>query len=133
MKTDAHHLVPGTEFINLESGVKPDIHESVLINGVIDCSAKVTIERDVFSAHDIMILTNAHDVNQFGEDRRRSSIKGEVYIKEGAWLGTRCIILSGVTIGKHSVVAAGAVVACDVPDYEVWGCVPARFIKAIPH
>ena len=37
-------------------------------------------------------------------------------------------ILKGVTIGKGSVIAAGAVINKDVPPYEIWGGVPARCI-----
>jgi acetyltransferase-like isoleucine patch superfamily enzyme len=133
MKTDAHHLVPGIEFINLETGVEPEIADNVIFNGVIDCSAKVIIERDVFTGHMCWILTNQHDPSKFGEDRRMSSIKKPVTIKEGAWLCTNSMILGGVTIGKHSVVAAGAVVTKDVPDYTMVAGVPAKKIKEMPH
>ena len=37
----------------------------------------------------------------------------------------------GVTVGEGSVVAAGAVVVNDIPDNELWGGVPARYIKAL--
>lgn len=123
----------GARFINYENGVKPNIAPGVGIDGVIDCSEKVIIEKDAFSGHDIMILTNQHDYMQFGEARKLSSIKGQVHIKEGAWLCSRCIILRGVTIGRHSVVGAGSVVTKDVPDYELWAGNPCKFIKVIPH
>ncbi len=42
-------------------------------------------------------------------------------------------ILPGVSIGKGCVIAAGAVVISDVPDNEMWGGVPARFIKNYPY
>ena len=123
----------GAHFINYEFGVKPDIAPGVGISGLIDCSEKVTIEKDVFSGHDIMILTNQHDYTKFGKERKLSFIKGPVTIKEGAWLCSRCIILQGVTVGKHAVVMAGAVVHNDVPDYVVVGGVPAKVIKFISH
>ena len=44
-------------------------------------------------------------------------------------LGFGCQILSGVKIGKHCVVAAGAVVTKDVPDYSVVGGNPAKLLK----
>ena len=119
----------GAHFINYEYGVKPDIAEGVGISGLIDCSDKVTIESGAFSGHDIMILTNEHDITKFGEERKRSSIKGPVHIKEGVWLASRCIILPGVTIGKHSVVGAGSVVTKDIPNYQLWAGNPAKYIK----
>ena len=42
-----------------------------------------------------------------------------------------CTICPGVTIGKSAVVAAGAVVTKDVPDYAVVGGVPAKVIKML--
>jgi acetyltransferase-like isoleucine patch superfamily enzyme len=129
MITNAKHLTPGIEFINLESGVKPEIADNVIFNGVIDCSEKVIIEKDVFTGHMCWILTNQHDPNQFGEDRKKSAIKKPVTIKEGAWLATGCIILGGVTIGKNAVVGAGAVVNKDVPDFALAVGVPAKIVK----
>jgi len=54
-----------------------------------------------------------------------------VHIKEGAWIGARAVILPGVTIGKCSVIAAGAVVTKDVEPYTVVGGVPAKIIKKL--
>lgn len=131
MISGAHHLVSGIEFINRESGVEPEIADNVIFNGVIDCSDKVVIEKDVFTGHFVYILTNAHDPYKFGEERRTSSIKKPVTIKEGAWLATNCIILGGVTIGEHAVVAAGSVVTKDVPAYTMVAGVPAKVIKKL--
>lgn len=121
----------GARFINYEFGVKPDIAEGVGIDGLIDCIDKVTIEKDAFSGHDVMILTGSHDYTLFGNARKVSTKKAPVTIKEGAWLCSRCIILQGVTIGKNSVITAGSVVRHNVPDYEMWGGVPAVFIKSL--
>ena len=49
--------------------------------------------------------------------------------KANAWLGMNVTICPGVTIGEYAVVAAGAVVTKDVPDYAVVGGVPAKVIK----
>ena len=52
-----------------------------------------------------------------------------ITIKDDVWIGTRATILDGVTIGKGSVVAAGAVVTKDVPAMTVVAGVPARQIS----
>lgn len=53
---------------------------------------------------------------------------GKVDIKDNVFVGMGVIILPGVTIGSNSVVAAGAVVAQDVPEGAVVGGVPAKVI-----
>lgn len=121
-------------FTSRETGVEPDIHPSVTsLDAMIDCIHKVTIEADVFSGHDVMILTGSHDPTAFGPARKVTAGGGPVHIKEGAWLCTRSIIVGPVTIGAHAVVAAGAVVVDDVPDYALVAGVPARVVKVYPH
>lgn len=58
-------------------------------------------------------------------------ISKPVTIEDHVFVGARCIILKGVTIGEKSIVAAGSVVTKDIPKGEVWGGNPARFIKRI--
>ncbi len=54
-----------------------------------------------------------------------------VVIDDDVWIGANAVILPGVTIGKHCVVAAGAVVTKDVPDNCLVGGVPAKILKKI--
>jgi len=50
-------------------------------------------------------------------------------IEDEVWIGAGVIVLRGARIGKGAIVAAGAVVVKDIPPYEIWGGVPARYIK----
>lgn len=52
-----------------------------------------------------------------------------VKIGDDVWIGTRAMIIDGVTIGDGAVIAAGAVVTKDVPPYAIMGGVPAKIIK----
>lgn len=52
-----------------------------------------------------------------------------VTIGNDVWIGTRAMILDGVTVGDGAVIAAGAVVTKDVPPYAIVGGVPAKIIK----
>ena len=119
-------------FINQENGVKPDIAEGVTVNGLIDCSGKITIEKDVFFGHDVMLLTGSHDPSKFGPERRRV-ISNPITIREGAWIATRAIIIGPVEIGKHAVIGAGAVVVEDVPEYALAVGNPAQVKKIYAH
>lgn len=52
-----------------------------------------------------------------------------VHVKEWADIGTNAVLLPGVTVGKGSIVGAGAVVVKDVPDFAIVAGVPARFLR----
>jgi len=54
-----------------------------------------------------------------------------VVIGDDVLLGTKTIVLKGVTIGARSVVGAGSVVTCDIPADEIWAGNPAKFIRKI--
>lgn len=55
--------------------------------------------------------------------------KGDIVIGHDVWIGVRAMILSGVKIGNGAIVAAGAVVAKDVPPYSIVGGIPAKVIR----
>ncbi len=55
--------------------------------------------------------------------------EGAVKIGSGSWLGANVVILPGTTLGRNSVVAAGAVVRGEFPDHVVLGGIPARILR----
>jgi maltose O-acetyltransferase len=72
----------------------------------------------------VWILTDSHDMN----DPQFPEVLAPVKIEDHAWIGSRALILPGVTVGEGAVVAAGAVVTGDVEPYCVVAGVPARQI-----
>ena len=72
------------------------------------------------------------DLHELSPERRHlRPAPQRLSIADDVWIGSRAIVLPGVTIGRGSVVAAGSVVTNDVPPMSVVGGVPARFIKSI--
>ena len=68
----------------------------------------------------------------YGVDKEYDNNEPEhlpVIIGNDVWVGTRAMILDGVSIGDGAVIAAGAVVTKDVPPYAIVGGVPAKIIK----
>lgn len=56
-------------------------------------------------------------------------IKSPVVIKNDVWIGANVVVLRGVTVGNGAVLAAGAIVTRDVPDFAIVGGIPARIIR----
>ena len=50
-------------------------------------------------------------------------------IGNDVWIGSKCLIKGGITIGDGAVIGMGSVVTHDVPPYEIWAGNPAKFIK----
>jgi serine acetyltransferase len=92
----------------------------------------IEIGNDVWFGQDVFVTDANHGMDdpllpigpQLGEHR-------PVRIGDGSWIGHGAVVLPGVTIGRHAVVAAGAVVVTDVPDRCVAGGVPAKVIKKL--
>ena len=98
-------------------------------SAILSASGGIEFEDGVMLALGVRIATINHDMNE----RHSIYTYGKVIIKKNAWIGMNVTICPGVTIGEYAVVAAGAVVTKDVPDYAVVGGVPATVIKYQDH
>ena len=85
----------------------------------------VVIGNNVSVAGEVRIFTMQHDI----DDPHFAETGAPVVIEDYAVIGTRVMILPGVTIGKGAVVASGAVVTKDVAPYTLVGGVPAVYIR----
>jgi maltose O-acetyltransferase len=106
-------------------------HRSQLGHG-LQLDHDVTIGDDVIMGPDVVIMTSAHAFDRIdipihaqGARPRRA-----VIVEDDVWIGTRAIILPGVTLGKGSIVGAGSVVTRDVAPYAIVGGAPARPLKS---
>lgn len=57
--------------------------------------------------------------------------KKGIYIGDNVWIGARCVILDGVTIGNNSIIAAGSIVTKDIPANSLAMGSPAKVIRGI--
>ncbi|NMM47248.1 acyltransferase [Flammeovirgaceae bacterium KN852] len=115
--------------IFVHNGATLKIGQNSRINGChISVTGLVDIGKNVRISPYVLILDDDfHDVKNHFE----KGIQAPVVIKDDVWIASKAIILKGVKIGKGAVIAAGAVVTKDVPDYSVVAGVPARIIKSI--
>lgn len=97
---------------------------------IISCS-NISIGEDCQIGEQVTIYdSDFHEISP--ETRNRSS--GEslpVKIGNNVWIGSRVLILKGVTIGDHSVIAAGSVVTKSIPTRTLAGGGPAKAIRSI--
>ena len=91
----------------------------------LDGRAPLKIGSHVGIASQVLIYNDEHDINSL--DYGNSF--GPVEIGDYVFIGPRAIILPNIKIGKGAVVAAGAIVTKDIPDFEIWGGVPAKKIN----
>lgn len=91
-------------------------------NCCLDIRGGLHIGKQVNISPEVVILTASHGVNdpEFRVETRA------VMIEDHVWIGTRAMIMPGVTLGRGCVVAAGAVVTRDVPPLAIVGGVPAK-------
>lgn len=90
----------------------------------LDGRAKLNIGNHVGIASQVLIYNDEHDIHS---DNYENSF-GPVEIGDYVFIGPRAIILPNIKIGKGAVVAAGAVVTKNIPDFEIWGGIPAQKI-----
>lgn len=101
--------------------------DDVSIGWFVDLDGRggIYIDHDTNISSHTKLITGSHDI----DDPQFSASFLPIRIGHHCWVGTGAIVLQGVTIGDGSVVAAGAVVTKDIPPFEVWGGVPAKYIR----
>lgn len=89
----------------------------------------VTIGDLVMIGPNVNIITSGHALPP---SQRRAYIEAKpIVIEKNVWIATGATIIGGVTVGENSVVAAGAVVAKDVPANSLVAGVPATVIRSL--
>lgn len=110
---------------------------SIPKGAVLYCTeAPLTIGKKVIFGPKPTIITGDHRIDILGKHIIDVTVNEKlpendlpVVIEDGCWIGANVTILKGVTIGRGSVVAAGAVVTKSCEPYSIIGGVPAKFIK----
>jgi maltose O-acetyltransferase len=110
------------------TGVSIGANSRINRDCMIDVRGGVTIGDNVSISPQVAISTAAHSAVDRGF---RVEIR-PVAIEDNVWIGMRATILGGVTLGRGSVVAAGAVVTKDVPPLTIVAGVPAKPVGMRP-
>jgi UDP-2-acetamido-3-amino-2,3-dideoxy-glucuronate N-acetyltransferase len=123
------HILPGTSIgkncilgQNVMAGPDVKIGNGCKIQNNVSIYKGVTLEDDVFCGPST-VFTNVLTPRAFVE--RKDEFRATL-VKKGATLGANSTIICGNTLGKYCMVAAGAVVSKEVPDYALVAGVPAK-------
>ena len=103
---------------------------------LIAARSKIVIGNHVMFGPEVTIRGGNHRIDIVGrfmksvtnEEKRQEDDLGGVG-EDDVWIGSRAIILHGVTIGRGAVVAAGAVVTKSIPPYAIAAGIPAKVIR----
>jgi len=94
----------------------------------------VNIGNNVIFAQNIVVSALNHQYTDVNVPiHKQQVIVSPIIIEDDCWIAANAVITAGVTIGKHSVVAGGAVVTKNIPPYSVAAGNPAKVIKQYDH
>ena len=97
----------------------------------IESGSKVSIGASVDIGPRTYIGTGSHKIDTEGQHTAGEGTSEPITIEDGVWLGANTTILPGVTIGKKTLVGAGAVVTRSLTPYSVAIGIPARSIRKL--
>ena len=112
--------------VNISNNVK--LGDNVKIQNNVSVYEGVELEDGVFCGPSC-VFTN--DLTPRAEFPKGSAGYKKTLIKHGASIGANATIVCGHTIGRYAMVAAGAVVTKDVPDYALVAGIPATIIGRV--
>ena len=126
----------GSSFSGIEN-ISVGNYTSLGVNTrILSTRAQVKIGNHVMFGPAVTIVSGDHRTDmigrymaEVGDSDKLPENDRDVVIEDDVWVGSHAIILKGVTVGRGSVVASGALVNKDVPPYSIVGGVPAKVIK----
>ena len=121
-------IYPGV-YMTHTYGIQVGRRFSINTGSLLDGRGGITIGDGVMIGPNTVIVSSGHQHGQVDVPMTEiDHIMTPVLIEDDVWIGANCVIKGGVTLGKGTVVAAGAVVVGSLPAYSIAGGVPAKKI-----
>lgn len=123
-------VVPNAVFVNGRTvlSVNTTLGENCHFNGLtVNGLGNVYIGNNFHSGSECLLITQIHNYDcGIAIPYDDTYIRKDIFIEDNVWLGSRVIILGGVTIGEGAIIQAGSCVVSDIPKYAIAGGHPAR-------
>lgn len=122
--TGVRILAPGGLTLGSETGVARDV--------LLDCRSGITVGNRTMIGFETALLTATHP-REASHDRHNLALEGSpILIGDDVWLGARCFVFPGVSVGDASIVGTMSLVNRSVDKADVVAGVPARSIEQTP-
>ncbi|WP_026524028.1 acyltransferase [Butyrivibrio sp. MB2005] len=119
LKDKVHYLGENVQIYTTDIGTEPYL---------ISIDDNVTVAAGVhFITHDV----SCFHVSRYLKLKNRLDKVGSIVLHKNCMIGAHTILMPGCSVGENSIIAAGSIVTKAVPDGEVWGGNPAKFIMTI--
>jgi len=94
-----------------------------------NCRGRIEVGENCMFGNFVTLVDNNHGTSPSRDMKEQPFEVKPIVVKRNCWLGEKCTVLAGVTIGENAIVAAGSVVTRDVPANAVVAGVPARILR----
>ncbi len=118
-----HYWTPGPSIV---------VGDRVFVGGGVEFNiqGRIEIGDDCLIASGCYFIDHDHGMRSGRALNRQPNEIQPIRLEKNVWLGARCIVLKGVTIGEGAVIGAGSVVTKSVPANEVRAGSPARPLRS---
>lgn len=111
---------------NMSFGNNVSINPMTYLSGI----GGLTIGNDVSIAHRVTIMTATHNYDDINIPIKKQGITIKpVSIGDNVWIGAGVTIVAGKSIGSGTIIGANSLVTKDIPMNEIWGGVPAKYLR----
>ncbi|GAB1409566.1 hypothetical protein MASR1M90_07200 [Desulfovibrionales bacterium] len=126
-----------TSWLDIRYKGKIFIHDNAIIMNNVQISSAIRIEigKYVGISRNCLIVDHHHDYTHVNKPIMRSPLTEPrpVIIEDESFVGINCVIAPGVTIGRHSFIAANSIVTTTIPPYSFAAGAPAKVLRTYNH
>ncbi|PLR31873.1 hypothetical protein CYR55_19980 [Chimaeribacter californicus] len=103
-------------------------------NNIRASGGEIIIGKKCIISQYVSMIASNHEINttEYMKDALWDNVKTSVTIGDDVWIGAGAVILPGVRVGNGCVIASGAVVTKNVPDFSIVAGVPAKVVSQRP-